>query len=134
SDPGRPAALSQTTQQVVAIGTSTGGTQALERVLTALPAVTPGIVIVQHMPGKFTAMFAQRLDAICRVEDGEARHDDRVVAGRALIAQGGRHMEPVRRGAHYHVRLNDGEPVNRHRPSVEVLFNSVARDDGRNAA
>jgi len=134
-EPTSPApTLRETTQQVVAIGTSTGGTQALERVLTALPAVSPGIVVVQHMPEKFTALFAQRLNSMCRVEVREAQHNDRVVAGRALIAPGGRHMEVVRRGAQYHVRLSDGPPVNRHKPSVDVLFNSVASQAGRNAS
>ncbi|WP_223846073.1 chemotaxis response regulator protein-glutamate methylesterase [Wenzhouxiangella sp. AB-CW3] len=127
-------AMSETTQQVVAIGTSTGGTQALERVLTALPAVTPGIVIVQHMPEKFTAMFAERLNSMCRIEVREARDNDRVFTGRALIAPGGRHMELIRRGAQYHVRLTDAAPVNRHKPSVDVLFHSVAEQAGRNAA
>jgi len=129
-----PASLRETTQQVVAIGTSTGGTQALERVLTQLPAVSPGIVVVQHMPEKFTALFAQRLNTLCRIEVQEAQHNDRVVPGRALIAPGGKHMELIRRGAQYYVRLSDDPPVNRHKPSVDVLFNSVASQAGRNAA
>jgi two-component system chemotaxis response regulator CheB len=129
-----PSELRETTEQVVAIGTSTGGTQALETVLTALPAVSPGIVVVQHMPEKFTALFAKRLDSLCRIEVREARQDDRILPGRVLIAPGGRHMEVVRRGARYHVTLGDGPPVNRHRPSVDVLFRSVARSAGRNAA
>jgi two-component system chemotaxis response regulator CheB len=134
--PGTPAAgeaMAQTTDQVVAIGTSTGGTQALEEVLTALPRVSPGIVIVQHMPEKFTALFAQRLDGLCQIEVKEAQNGDRVRIGRALIAPGGRHMQLLRNGAFYEVRVADGPPVNRHKPSVDVLFRSVARFAGANA-
>jgi two-component system chemotaxis response regulator CheB len=123
----------RTTERVVAIGTSTGGTLALEEVLTALPRVTPGIVIVQHMPEKFTAAFADRLDKLCQIEVREARHGDRVLPGRALIAPGGRHMLLKRDGAQYHVDVIDGPLVNRHRPSVDVLFRSVARQAGANA-
>jgi two-component system chemotaxis response regulator CheB len=117
----------------VALGTSTGGTQALEEVLSALPRVCPGIVIVQHMPEKFTAAFAARLDGICRIEVREARHNDRVVPGRALIAPGGRHMLLKRSGAQYFVEVVDGPVVNRHRPSVDVMFRSVAKSAGVNA-
>jgi len=123
----------KTTERVVAIGTSTGGTLALEEVLTALPRVTPGIVIVQHMPEKFTAAFAERLNKICQLEVKEARHGDRVLPGRALIAPGGRHMLLRRDGANYHVDVIDGPLVNRHRPSVDVLFRSVAKQAGGNA-
>jgi two-component system chemotaxis response regulator CheB len=123
----------RTTERVVAIGTSTGGTLALEEVLTALPRVTPGIVIVQHMPEKFTAAFADRLDKLCQIAVREARHGDRVLPGRALIAPGGRHMLLKRDGAQYHVDVIDGPLVNRHRPSVDVLFRSVARQAGANA-
>ncbi len=126
-------AMAQTTERIVAIGTSTGGTQALEAVLTALPAVSPGIVIVQHMPEKFTASFAARLDSLCRIEVREAKNGDRVMPGRALIAPGGRHMLLKRNGAQYHVEIIDGPLVNRHRPSVDVLFRSVAKYAGRNA-
>ncbi|MDQ1093736.1 two-component system chemotaxis response regulator CheB [Xanthomonas sacchari] len=126
-------ALSQTTERVVAIGTSTGGTQALEEVLTALPRVSPGIVIVQHMPEKFTAAFAARLDALCQIAVKEAANNDRVVPGRALIAPGGKHMLLRRSGAQYFVEVLDGPPVNRHRPSVDVLFRSAARAAGGNA-
>jgi two-component system chemotaxis response regulator CheB len=126
-------AMTQTTERVVALGTSTGGTQALEEVLTALPRVCPGIVIVQHMPEKFTAAFAARLDGICRIEVREARHNDRVVPGRALIAPGGRHMLLKRSGAQYFVEVVDGPVVNRHRPSVDVMFRSVAKSAGVNA-
>jgi two-component system chemotaxis response regulator CheB len=122
-----------TTERVVAIGTSTGGTIALEEVLTALPRVTPGIVIVQHMPEKFTAAFAERLNKLCQLEVKEARHGDRVLPGRALIAPGGRHMLLRRDGANYHVDVIDGPLVNRHRPSVDVLFRSVAKQAGANA-
>jgi len=131
--PGAAPAMAQTTERVVAMGTSTGGTQALEAVLTALPRVSPGIVIVQHMPEKFTAAFASRLDGLCRIAVKEAEHNDRVVPGRALIAPGGRHMVLKRSGAQYFVEVLDGPLVNRHRPSVDVLFRSVARCAGANA-
>jgi two-component system, chemotaxis family, protein-glutamate methylesterase/glutaminase len=131
--PGGPRAMTQTTERVVALGTSTGGTQALEEVLSALPRVCPGIVIVQHMPEKFTAAFATRLDGICRIEVKEAQHNDRVLPGRALIAPGGRHMLLRRSGAQYFVEVVDGPVVNRHRPSVDVLFRSVAKSAGVNA-
>jgi two-component system chemotaxis response regulator CheB len=127
------AAMARTTQGVVAIGTSTGGTQALERVLTQLPAVSPAIVIVQHMPEKFTAAFAQRLNTLCDIEVKEAVDGDRVFPGRALIAPGGRHMRLQRSGAQYRVEVFDGPQVNRHRPSVDVLFRSVSKMAGRNA-
>jgi two-component system chemotaxis response regulator CheB len=126
-------AMTQTTERVVALGTSTGGTQALEQVLSALPRVCPGIVIVQHMPEKFTAAFAARLDGLCRIEVREARHNDRVVPGRALIAPGGRHLLLKRSGAQYFVEVVDGPVVNRHRPSVDVLFRSVSKSAGANA-
>lgn len=123
----------QTTERIVAIGTSTGGTQALEVVLTALPRVTPGIVIVQHMPEKFTAAFAERLNALSQITVKEAQHNDRVLPGQALIAPGGKHMLLKRSGAQYLVDVVDGPLVNRHRPSVDVLFRSVAKCAGRNA-
>jgi len=121
------------TETIVAIGASTGGTQALERVLHQLPALSPGIVVVQHMPETFTAAFAERLNRVCRIEVREARSGDRVVPGRALIAPGGHHMVLRRSGAQYHVDIVDAPPVNRHRPSVDVLFRSTAREAGRNA-
>jgi two-component system chemotaxis response regulator CheB len=130
---GSPGAMVQTTERVIAIGTSTGGTQALEEVLTSLPRVCPGIVIVQHMPEKFTAAFAARLDSLCGIQVKEAENNDRVVRGRALIAPGGRHMMLRRSGAQYYVEVRDGPLVNRHRPSVDVLFRSVARAAGTNA-
>lgn len=126
-------AMIQTTERVVAIGTSTGGTQALEEVLTALPRVTPGIVIVQHMPEKFTAAFAARLNTLCQITVKEAENNDRVVQGRALIAPGGKHLLLRRNGAQYFVEVVDGPLVNRHRPSVDVLFRSVAKCAGANA-
>jgi two-component system chemotaxis response regulator CheB len=126
-------AMTQTTERVVAIGTSTGGTQALEEVLTTLPSVCPGIVIVQHMPEKFTAAFAARLDGLCQISVKEAETNDRVRPGIALIAPGGKHMLLKRSGAQYHVEVVDGPLVNRHRPSVDVLFRSVAKSAGANA-
>ena len=120
-------------EQVIAIGTSTGGTQALEAVLTGLPASCPGIIIVQHMPEVFTAMFAERLDGLCALEVREAQHGDLVQAGRALIAPGGRHLLLSAKGGRYSVELSDGPPVNRHKPSVDVLFRSVAQVAGANA-
>ena len=126
-------AMSKTTEHIVALGTSTGGTQALEVVLTALPTTAPGIVIVQHMPEKFTASFAQRLDSLCEIRVKEAANNDRVLPGQALIAPGGKHMLLKRNGAQYHVEVVDGPLVNRHKPSVDVLFRSVAKFAGKNA-
>ena len=126
-------AMTLTTEHVVALGTSTGGTQALEVVLRVLPRVCPGIVIVQHMPEKFTAEFAKRLDSLCQISVKEAQHNDRVVQGQALIAPGGKHMVMRRAGAQYFVDVIDGPLVNRHRPSVDVLFRSVAKSAGANA-
>ncbi|MFA7240685.1 MAG: chemotaxis response regulator protein-glutamate methylesterase [Sulfuricellaceae bacterium] len=123
----------QTTARIVAIGTSTGGTQALEVVLTALPRECPGIVVVQHMPEKFTASFAARLNDLCQIEVREAQHGDRVTPGLALIAPGGKHMLLTRSGACYQVEVKDGPLINRHRPSVDVLFRSVAKCAGKNA-
>ncbi|MBX8490019.1 chemotaxis response regulator protein-glutamate methylesterase [Pseudomonas cichorii] len=124
--------LFRTTDRVVALGCSTGGTQALEFILRQLPRDCPGIVIVQHMPEKFTADFARRLDSLCQIEVREARHLDRVHSGLALIAPGGLHMQLKRNGAHYQVEVLDGPPVNRHKPSVDVLFRSMARHAGAN--
>ncbi|UCJ17467.1 chemotaxis response regulator protein-glutamate methylesterase [Pseudomonas sp. MM211] len=126
-------AMARTTERVVAIGTSTGGTQALEYILTRLPRVCPALVIVQHMPERFTAAFAERLNGLCELEVLEARHGDRVVPGRALIAPGGRHLLLKRSGAQYLVEVVDGPPVSRHKPSVDVLFRSTARAAGANA-
>ena len=126
-------AMTRTTEHVVAIGCSTGGTQALQEVLTALPAVCPAVVIVQHMPPSFTAAFAQRLNGLCRIEVKEAANNDRVVPGSALIAPGGKHLLLQRSGAQYYVEVRDGPPVSRHCPSVDVLFRSVAKVAGPNA-
>lgn len=126
-------AMAQTTERIVAIGTSTGGTVALEVLLTELPRVSPGLVIVQHMPEMFTAAFAARLDGICEITVQEAKNGQRVLPGLALIAPGGKHMQLARSGAQYIVEIKDGPPVNRHRPSVDVLFRSVAKYAGRNA-
>jgi two-component system chemotaxis response regulator CheB len=123
----------RTTERIVAIGTSTGGTQALERILTTLPRTCPGMAIVQHMPEKFTAAFAKRLNQICQIEVKEAVDGDRIIAGRAIIAPGGRHMTIKRSGAFYHVEVIDGPPVSRHKPSVDVLFRSAAKSSGRNS-
>lgn len=125
--------LRETTERVVALGTSTGGTQALEFVLSALPRSSAGIVLVQHMPEKFTAAFSQRLDQVCQIEVREARDNDRVLPGCALIAPGGKQMTLKRSGALYYVEVRGAPPVNRHCPSVDVLFRSVAKYAGRNA-
>jgi len=126
-------AMAVTTDRFTAIGTSTGGTQALEFVLASLPRTCPGIVVVQHMPEKFTAAFAARLNSICEIEVREARTGDRVLAGRALIAPGGKHLVVRRSGAQYVAEVVSAPPVNRHCPSVDVLFRSVAKYAGRNA-
>jgi two-component system chemotaxis response regulator CheB len=126
-------AMIQTTEKVVVIGASTGGTEALRVFLEALPPDAPGIVVVQHMPENFTAAFARRLDGICRVSIKEAAEDDTVIPGRVLIAPGNRHLLLKRSGARYYVEVKDGPLVSRHRPSVDVLFRSTARYAGKNA-
>ena len=126
-------AMARTTEQVVCIGASTGGTESLREVLESLPADAPGMVIVQHMPEKFTAAFARRLDSLCRIEVKEAEDGDAVLRGRALIAPGNRHLLLQRSGARYHVAIKDGPLVSRHRPSVDVLFRSAAQYAGANA-
>jgi two-component system chemotaxis response regulator CheB len=131
--PGREKAMTRTTEHIVAVGTSTGGTQALQAVLARLPVVSPGLVIVQHMPRHFTAAFAARLNDVCEINVREAKNKDRVVPGCALIAPGGMHMLLMRSGAQYYVEVKEGPPVNRHCPSVDVLFRSVAKCAGRNA-
>ncbi len=115
----------------VVIGSSTGGTQALELVLTSLPADAPGIAITQHMPEKFTAMYAKRLDGICAMNVREAKDGDRLERGVALIAPGGLHMQLRKTSGQYFVHVVDGPPVNRHKPSVDVLFKSAAECGGR---
>jgi two-component system chemotaxis response regulator CheB len=126
-------AMKQTTEHIVALGTSTGGTQALEHVLTALPRDCPGIVVVQHMPEKFTAAFAARLNQLCQVVVREAVNGERLLPGHVLIAPGGRHLMIKRSGAYYHAEVSDGPLVNRHKPAVDVLFRSVAKFAGPNA-
>lgn len=120
-------------EKIIAIGSSTGGTEALRQLLVPLPLNCPGMVIAQHMPPGFTHSFAQRLDKLCTVSVKEAENGDRILPGHAYISPGDKHMELVRSGANYHVRLTDDPHVNRHRPSVDVLFNSVARMAGKNA-
>ena len=128
-----PTFVGEDINKVIAIGASTGGTQALEFLLKSLPASTPGIVVVQHMPEKFTAAFAQRLNSICAMEILEASRGDKVQTGRVLIAPGGKHMTLKRADTHYIVDVNPGPPVNRHCPSVDVLYRSVARAAGAHA-
>jgi two-component system chemotaxis response regulator CheB len=128
-----PSHLPKTTHKVLAIGASTGGTEAIREVLTALPATSPGIVIVQHMPEHFTAAFAARLNSLAAVEVREARDGDAVTPGVALIAPGNHHMVLTRSGALYYVGIRDGPRVHHQRPAVDVLFYSVARDAGANA-
>jgi len=128
-----PGALLSTTDKVIAIGSSTGGTEALRQVLQGLPLSAPGIVMTQHMPEGFTTAFAQRLNDLCTIEVREAADGDRVLPGLALLAPGNRHLKLTRSGATYMVRVIDGPRVRRHRPSVEVLFESVAHCAGRNA-
>jgi two-component system chemotaxis response regulator CheB len=123
----------RTTQQILAVGASTGGTEALREFLTALPPDAPGVVVVQHMPEHFTRAFAERMDTLCTVRVKEGEDGDRVLAGHVLIAPGNHHMRLVRDGATYRVRLSQDPPVNRHRPSVDVLFDSCASAAGRNA-
>ncbi|NRP87691.1 Chemotaxis response regulator protein-glutamate methylesterase of group 3 operon [Ensifer adhaerens] len=126
-------AMAKTTEMIVCVGASTGGTEALRELLVALPANTPGIVIVQHMPEKFTAAFAKRLNSLCEVEVKEAEHGDPVLRGHVLIAPGGKHMLLERQGARYVVSIKEGPLVSRHRPSVDVLFRSAARSAAANA-
>jgi len=127
------ARLGKTTYKILALGASTGGTEALRDVLAEFPADCPGTLIVQHMPEHFTTAFARRCNDAAAIEVLEARDGDRVIPGRALLAPGNRHMRLVRQGAEYVVRIDQGEHVNRHRPSVDVLFNSVADAAGANA-
>ncbi|XDD48667.1 chemotaxis response regulator protein-glutamate methylesterase [Leptospira sp. WS92.C1] len=122
-----------TTDKLISIGTSTGGTQALEYILTQLNVHCPGIVIVQHMPEKFTETFANRLNTICEIQVKEAKDGDRIQIGSAYIAPGNKHMEIYLSGAQFHIRVMDGPLVNRHRPSVDILFDSVAKVAGKNA-
>jgi len=127
------AAIVETTEKVVIVGASTGGTEALREFLEAFPEDAPGIVIVQHMPEHFTEAFAKRLDGLCRINVKEAADNDTVIRGRALIAPGNKHTLLKRSGARYYVEVKDGPLVCRHRPSVDVLFRSAARYAGKNA-
>jgi two-component system chemotaxis response regulator CheB len=129
----RPQTAIETTETVIVVGASTGGTEALRVFLESLPLDAPAIVIVQHMPENFTAAFARRLDTLCRVTVKEAGSGDSLIRGRALIAPGNRHCMLKRSGARYYVEIKDGPLVSRHRPSVDVLFRSAARYAGKNA-
>jgi two-component system, chemotaxis family, protein-glutamate methylesterase/glutaminase len=131
--PNTSRAMLRTTEKVVVVGASTGGTEALLQFLQALPGNAPGIVIVQHMPEKFTTSFAKRLNDLCGITVKEAENEDTVLPGRALIARGNRHCLLKRSGARYYVEVKDGPLVCRHRPSVDVLFRSAARYAGPNA-
>jgi len=129
----RSESMLRTTEKVVCVGASTGGTEALSDFLQAMPLDSPGIVIVQHMPENFTKAFATRLDRVCRISVKEAQNNDTVIRGRALIAPGNHHLLLKRSGARYYVEIKDGPLVSRHRPSVDVLFRSAARYAGKNA-
>ncbi len=127
------ARLKQTTKKLIAIGSSTGGTKALEAILPVLPPNLPGIVIVQHMPPVFTKSFADRLDTVCNVDVKEAENGDWVRPGQVLLAPGNYHMLIEKKGAKYYTKIKQGPPVHHHRPSVDVMFNSVAKSVGVNA-
>ncbi len=129
----KPAVGFRTTDRIIAIGASTGGTEAIKEVLMALPADTPGIVITQHIPKAFSTPFAQRMNRLCQMTVYEAEDGQHVLPGHAYIAPGDQHLLLVRDGARYVCRLDNGELVNRHKPSVDVLFRSVAQAAGRNA-
>ena len=131
--PAKRHAMARTTETVICIGASTGGTESLKVVLEALPIAAPGIVIVQHMPEKFTAAFARRLDGLCEMDIKEAADGDTVLRGQVLIAPGDKHMLLQRSGARYYVAVKEGPLVSRHRPSVDVLFRSAAHSAGANA-
>ena len=133
AEPPRQLHMTRTTNKILAIGASTGGVQALERVLSALPPNAPGTLVVQHMPAQFTSSFAQRLNNECAVNVKEARDGDHVIPGHVLIAPGGFHMLLQRSGANYYVAVKDGPPVCHQKPSVEIMFNSVAKYAGANA-
>ncbi|MFM7507030.1 MAG: chemotaxis protein CheB, partial [Rubrivivax sp.] len=135
--PARPAPVAAlgrlSTEKIVFLGASTGGTEATRELLAELPADSPAIMITQHMPPGFTKSYAARLDSLCRIRVAEARDGERVLPGHAYVAPGGFHLSVERSGANYVARVADGDPVNRHKPSVEVLFDSAARVVGRNA-
>jgi two-component system chemotaxis response regulator CheB len=129
----KPASDATASTRLVAIGASTGGTEAIRDVLQPLPSDCPAVLIAQHMPPGFTRSFAQRLDGLCRITVKEAEHGERVLPGYAYIAPGGFHLSLARSGANYVAHLDQEPPVNRHRPSIDVLFDSVARHAGKNA-
>lgn len=131
--PRRDTRLEHTTDQIIAIGASTGGTEAIKDVLVTMPADSPPIVITQHIPVKFSTAFANRVDSLCSISVCEATDRQRIIGGHAYIAPGDQHLLVERDGAHYICRLSDGPPVNRHRPSVDVLFRSVCQNVGSNA-
>ncbi|MDO9033489.1 MULTISPECIES: protein-glutamate methylesterase/protein-glutamine glutaminase [Hydrogenophaga] len=133
SEPPRAPLPRLSTEKIICIGASTGGTEAIREVLVPLPADSPAIVITQHMPPGFTTSFAARLNSLCRINVEEARHGQRILPGHAYIAPGGHHLRIDRSGSNYVAVVEDTEPVNRHRPSVEVLFKSAARVLGPNA-
>jgi two-component system chemotaxis response regulator CheB len=128
-----PNRLFKTTDKVIAIGASTGGTEAIKEVLMMMPADAPGIVITQHIPGAFSNAFARRMDSVSPMTVCEAQQGQQILAGHAYIAPGNQHLLVKRDGARYICQLNDGAPVNRHRPAVDVLFRSVAQNVGANA-
>jgi len=128
-----PAALAESTDKIIAIGASTGGTEAIRRVIEKFPASTCGTVIVQHMPGGFTKMFSERLNQLCPMQVKEAEHGDRIRTGLILVAPGGKQLEVVRSGGFYQVRLGSEEKVSGHCPSVDVMMHSVAKHGGANA-
>lgn len=128
-----PSASRLSTEKIVFIGASTGGTEATKEVLLGLPSDSPAVMITQHMPPGFTSSYAQRLDGLCRIRVKEAQDGERVLPGHAYVARGGFHLSVERSGANYVARVTDGGPVNRHKPSVEVLFQSAARVVGANA-
>lgn len=130
---GNPSERTVATDRVIVVGASTGGTQALATFLETIPADSPGIVVVQHMPEQFTRQFAQNLDSVCTIQVKEAENGDLVRRGSALVAPGGRHTLLRRDGSSYYVDVRDGPLVSRHRPSVDVLFRSAARFAGANA-
>jgi two-component system chemotaxis response regulator CheB len=121
------------TEKLIVIGASTGGTEAIKEILTMLPADSPGVLVTQHMPENFTKSFADRLNRLCKISVKEAEHNERILPGYAYIAPGHSHLLLKRSGAHYIIELNQGPLVNRHRPSVDVLFRSVANIAGANA-
>jgi two-component system chemotaxis response regulator CheB len=133
AEPPRAALPRVSTEKIICIGASTGGTEAIREVLMPMPADAPAIVITQHMPPGFTTSFANRLNTLCRIRVQEAQHGQRILPGHAYIAPGGHHLRIDRSGSNYVAVVEDTEPVNRHRPSVEVLFKSAARVLGPNA-